>query len=450
MRDPPQRLSRSKIPLEAPDAPNAEPSEPTPSVDQHPFFLGAMTFLRNAEKYGGRRETNDVEAVSRLFAEFLIENGVHDLRHLVQSHFSKFRDLFNDLPTYWGKLSRDACLADYRKRGASLPKCERGISGKTWNKHISSLSQVAASIVAEGGVVGVPGLLLDPGKLRVKRLPRGRGKREQFTREDLDALFHFPLFTGCRGWERRDPFIEGPHIYHRALYFAPMLLCYTGARRDEICGLCCDDVVINDVVIDAQIPEIPHIHIRANVQRKIKNDQSDRILRSTVKFFGSGLPIMSGRYALLDMSLGSRSLFADDVVAVRRSFLRRDCQCARDGRARTGSANKVLHSPASRLSAPRSKGDGFVSEVRADLLGHKGKTVTDEIYVAASTLEDMSRLIHRLPIVTAHLRSSEIKLVPWVEKKLPAPWGRAAQANHGDHTAPLVTGRAPVITVPTR
>ena len=386
-----------------------------------------MTFLRNAEKYGGRRETNDVEAVSRLFAEFLIENGVHDLRHLVQSHFSKFRDLFNDLPTYWGKLSRDTCLADYHKRGASLPKCERGISGKTWNKHISSLSQVAASIVAEGGVVGAPGLLLDPGKLRVKRLPRGRGKREQFTREDLDALFHFPLFTGCRGWERRDPFIEGPHIYHRALYFAPMLLCYTGARRDEICGLCCNDVVINDVVIDAQIPEIPHIHIRANVQRKIKNDQSDRIL----PIHGEILRLGFADYVRAIRALGYELLFPDLYSPTTSSplgdrFYDEIASALATAVPEEGPRQKVLHSLRHTVGATL-KGDGFVSEVRADLLGHKGKTVTDEIYVAASTLEDMSRLIHRLPIVTAHLRSSEIKLVPWVEKKLPAPWGRAAR-----------------------
>ncbi len=48
----------------------------------------------------------------------------------------------------------------------------------------------------------------------------------------------------------------------------PFLLYYSGARRDEICGLHCDDVVLDDA--------IPHVEIRDNAQRRLKNAQSER------------------------------------------------------------------------------------------------------------------------------------------------------------------------------
>ena len=173
--------------------------------------------------------------------------------------------------------------------------------------------------------------------------------------------------------------------------------------------------------------QIPHIHIRANVQRQIKNDQSDRILPIHEEVLRLGF----ADYVRAIRALGYELLFPDLYSPTTSSPLGDRLYDEIAGALATavpedGPRQKVLHSLRHTVGAAL-KGDGFVSEVRADLLGHKGKTVTDEIYVAASRLEDMSQLIHRLPIVTAHLRATEIKLVPWVEKKLPASWGRAAR-----------------------
>ena len=45
-----------------------------------------------------------------------------------------------------------------------------------------------------------------------------------------------------RRLEWRRPVHARAPLYHRALYFATILLYYTGARREEICGLMVDDV----------------------------------------------------------------------------------------------------------------------------------------------------------------------------------------------------------------
>jgi len=251
-------------------APPGAPTEarPVESVDKHPFVIAVREYLTpGKEDEEARRDTKDVRAIGYLFAEFLIEQKVYDLAQLRQKHFADFRRMFDDLPTHWGKSSRDKCLADYRKRGLPLPKSKRGISAKTWNKHLSNLNQVITFIRNRGGVVGEKGEHLKPSDVRAKIKKRGRGLRNPFGTEDLAALFNLPVFTGCAGWERQNPFKPGSHIYHRALYFAPMLLYYTGARRDEICGLSRDDVHL-----DAPIPK-----------SRTQNDVSDiKLLRACV------------------------------------------------------------------------------------------------------------------------------------------------------------------------
>jgi integrase len=38
-------------------------------------------------------------------------------------------------------------------------------------------------------------------------------------------------------------------IFHCALYFVPILICYTGCRREELCGLMVDDVTVDNTNI---------------------------------------------------------------------------------------------------------------------------------------------------------------------------------------------------------
>jgi TctA family transporter len=58
-------------------------------------------------------------------------------------------------------------------------------------------------------------------------------------------------------------------VFHCALYFVPILIYYTGCRREELCGLTVDDVILDH-------GRIPYIHIAKNERRRIKNSQSQR------------------------------------------------------------------------------------------------------------------------------------------------------------------------------
>ncbi|MFO1114242.1 MAG: tyrosine-type recombinase/integrase [Beijerinckiaceae bacterium] len=405
--------------------PNALPP-PVVSVDEHPFVGAVDTYLKRAKKGDARRDAKDVVAVGRLFSEFLIEQDVRDLRQIRQHHLSGFHDLFDELPTHWGKSSQDTCLADYRQRGKSLPKEKRGLSAKTLNKHFGNIGQVIASIRATGGVVGAPGEVLDPSLLHIRIKDRGRNLRNPFDTDELAALFNLPVFTGCAGWRRQEPFKPGAHVFHRALYFAPMLLYYTGARRDEIFGL-----IRDDVHLDAPIP---YIHIRENSQRQIKNVQSER----KIPIHGEVLRLGFAQYITKIASLKYELVFPDLYSTTTSSPLGdrlydEIAGALAEAVPEEGRRKTVLHSLRHTVGSTL-KGEGIVAEKRADLLGHKGRTATEETYASQSTLESLRELIHRLPVATAHLAPSPIRLVPWVERKEPAPWGRPARGGKAKTT----------------
>ena len=67
---------------------------------------------------------------------------------------------------------------------------------------------------------------------------------------------------------------------------------------------------------------------------------------------------------------------------------------------------------------------GVSVEARADMLGHGGTTVTDEIHCNSTALGAMLNFMTKLPIVYEHLSSQPINLLPWVAQKAVAPFSR--------------------------
>ena len=61
------------------------------------------------------------------------------------------------------------------------------------------------------------------------------------------------------------------------------------------------------------------------------------------------------------------------------------------------------------------------SEMRADILGHGGKNVTEERYVSPAKLRQMLRALELLPIVTGDVKAGEIRLRPDVLQKRKRP-----------------------------
>ena len=94
---------------------------------------------------------------------------------------------------------------------------------------------------------------------------RADRRRKDYTKAELHTIFGSPLFTP-EGWRppRKD--------YGHALYWLPLLMYYTGARREELCQLAAKDVQEED--------GIPYLAILSldeeDAGRTVKTDSSRR------------------------------------------------------------------------------------------------------------------------------------------------------------------------------
>ena len=185
------------------------------------------------------------------------------------------------------------------------------------------------------------------------------------------------------------------HIPQGAPFFAPILLYYTGARRDEICGLVREDVHLN--------APIPYIHIRENSQRHIKNVQSERRIPIHSEVLRLGFAEYVNKIGELRYLLVFPDLYSSTTSSPPGDRLYDEIAGAlAEAVPEEGRRKKVLHSLRHTVGS-NLKGSGIVSEMRADLLGHKGKTTTEETYAEQAALEALRDLIHSLPTVTGHL-----------------------------------------------
>jgi hypothetical protein len=215
-------------------------------------------------------------------------------------------------------------------------------------------------------------------------------------------------------------FIEQPPKRHRLLF----MLHYTGARREEICGLSVHDVACVDAVIDGKTERLHYITIRTSDIRRIKNLYSERsvvlhpeLIRLGFLDYVAAVRALGYEMVFPDLkSPTSSSPLGDRLYDELIDGLR---QAIPDAIAR----KKVIHSMRKSFGNTL-KQEGIHSEIRGDIMGHSGATPSEEIYCDAIALAKMLPSIMKIPIVTAHLQPHPIRLLPWVQDKLPPPFSR--------------------------
>jgi integrase len=343
--------------------------------------------------------------------------------------------LLGEVATSYGKSPKDETRStrELRAIGAAKPPAERGIKAGTVNRHLTFLGQLFVYLTGQGFKLDRD---IDVTLLRAKTCnARGRGKRARFSGDELSAIFGLPCFTGCAGWNGEDPFKPGPRLFHRALYFATILLYYTGARREEICGLMVDDVQSPELMVGDQKRRLPFIVIRENKARRLKNVQSMRLVALVPEVVRLGFL----DYVQEIRSLGYKLVFPDLKSPTSRSpmgdrlydELKRGIDLViPDASAR----KKVLHS-FRKTFGDTLKQAGVAAEVRGDILGHGGETVTEEIYCDPIALLAMLTHLSNLPIVTKHLESFPIELIPWVREKQNPPFSRRRRSTFSKSTS---------------
>ena len=170
---------------------------------------------------------------------------------------------------------------------------------------------------------------------------------------------------------------------------------------------------------------IPFIFIRPNEHRTLKNAQSMR----RIPLIGEIRRLGFLRYHAEIKRLGYRLLFPELKAASDRTphgdvFYGDWIKIQNVAVPNAELERKAFHS-FRKVGGADLKDAEISSELRADILGHGGKNVTEERYASPAKLQQILAALERLPIVTAHVEAMEICLRPGVLQMRKRPSARA-------------------------
>lgn len=351
------------------------------------------------------------EFIFTLFDRFLREeHGLSDLAGLRQTHCDAFDGFLRVLFKSIGKSpkDKDRSIRELRRISEAKRPDERGLASGTRNRHLTFLGQALVR-ARKAGVVIDAGVSLN--EFRARKKKRGRDQRPTPPSSALATFFSLPVFTGCRAWD--DMHTAGPELFHRAAYFGPILAHYAGMRREEFCALSVEDVVATN-------GEHPYLHVCFNEFGRVKNAQSVRNLALHSELLRLGFL----DYVAALRRSGHKRLFPDLFSPSTRGLLGdRLYDELRPAFTKAGfTTHQVRHHFGNALKQER-----VAEEIRADLLGHGGKTETTERYCNPIGIRLQLEELAKLPVLTGHLEPKPIRLVPWVERDEIAPWSHASR-----------------------
>jgi integrase len=413
------------------DPPTAETAPVPQAVPMAEFskFAEAFIKLNGKNDRWDQKTQRQASSVSNLFVKFMVEDQrINDLNALGQAHVGKFVDFLSfEIYRHYGKSVWDEHLtiAQLREKGRELDgkkggKSKCGLSSGTVNRHLTFLGQIS-------GYAGARGLenldKINFSKLRTKsdNDTRDRDERPKLPIEGAMAIYQTPPFNNCASWDALgDPGVEGAQqIFHCALYYVPILIYYTGCRREELCGAMIDDVIFDN-------GDIPYIHIAKNERRRIKNAQSQR----NIPLHPEVLRLNFLGYVKAIKALGYKLLFPDLFSPTSSSPLGdRFYRQFKPILMAAGVTEQGLGSHAVRhLFGAQLKKKLVAVEDRADLLGHGGDTETSERYCEPHEIATLLEFVMKLPMITSDLQPREINLIPWVAEKQIAPFSHPSRS----------------------
>ncbi len=334
-------------------------------------------------------------------AVFELLTGLKPFASYTQEDLAKFKRKLRLLPKRYdmtSEKSRQIVLAAAEERPTGLPPGDLGLAPPTINRHITALRVIHRWAGMAG--VAAPEWNFERLHIGISKKKRDRNQRPPTSIEDLKKLFALPIFTGCQCHSGRTGqvalrarFTPGATIVPDAFYWVPLLAHYTGARREEVCKLGPADF--------RELDGIPYIQIEETETGRVKNEGSIRAVPLHRELIRLGLLEFvevcrqQGRDVLFpDLRPTNRTQKFGDVF-YKRAWV--------NIRAKGGLSPKAdIHGAPHRFSTAL-KDQRVESEFRADLMGHIGKTITEERYSDPGELKLLQGMVNQLPSMTHHL-----------------------------------------------
>jgi integrase len=414
--------------------PPATEAAPVPQVvpmTEFSKFAEEVIKLNAKNGHWDQKTQRQARSISNLFVKFIIQDQeIDDLNALRQAHAGKFVDfLLFEIYQNYGKSPKDeyrtiaqlreiALLHEKETKQGEKSKC--GIAGETVNRHLTFLGQIFDYASARG-LENLDKVNLTKLRTKSDSETRDRDERPKLPIDRAMAIYRTPPFNNCASWDLLGkPGVPGAQqIFHCALYFVPILIYYTGCRREELCGAMVDDVIFDN-------GEIAYLHIAKNERRRIKNAQSQRniplhseVIRLNFLAYVEAVKALGYKLLFPDLfSPSSSSPLGDRFYKQFKPIL----QAAGVTEAGLGS-HAVRH-----LFGAQLKKKLVAVEDRADLLGHGGDTETSERYCEPHEIATLLKFVMELPVVTGDLQPGEINLIPWVAEKQVAPFSHPSRS----------------------
>lgn len=335
-------------------------------------------------------------SVARLFTKFV---GHDDPRRIRQQDVAGYRSMLSKLPRHYGKSPADdeRSIDELLSRAAQMNPTQVGLGPATINRHLTQLHTIIDKCKWHGasarGYEGVRGL-------RAKNRDRDRDQRSRFTLSDVSAMLALPIWRGALS--EKDRLSPGSAVVHDAAYWVPLLAMYTGARREEVCGLLVSE-------IDCEIGQWC-VRFENNEVRRLKTPQSKRrnplhpeIIR--LGFLNYVQAVSERGHSLLFPELKAASaatpmgdVFWDDWIKLLSRAV-----------PNAASQKKSFHS-FRHFFVDELKQHGVVPEIRRDIVGHGGGDTNEERYSSSACIELMKVAMAHIPALTHDLTAFPIQL----------------------------------------
>lgn len=406
------------------------PEAPPPKNKEQPvlpvaeFEQAAQTMSDNKKADWEPESRKHALTLVELFTNVLVEEGVAHSGQIRQHHLAALRTLMNDMPSAWGRSKKKGMPVPTPKelrargdlaRGQGKPV---GLSVDSVRRHFTNLRTFLRHLRASG-------YALDADLTLEGLVPKKRSKASQ-RRSTVkpgpvrirETLLKLPAFTGCVSDNAMHE--VGTRFYHCGTTLVTIGLIYTGARSDELCNLDTADV---DTVAD-----IPVFRIRFSETKRVKNDQSERVIPIPDELIRLKFLAYADRIKALGYSKLFPDLFnpfadtppGDTIYDTLKKLIERTPRAHGGGLDRYWS--KLIHALRHGFNSYLNDTD-VKDSLRRALLGHAPSGTNEVVYSEQAKVQALRQAMRKYPVITGHLAASPVRLLPIVERRNPRMWG---------------------------
>ena len=179
-----------------------------------------------------------------------------DIRSITSDDLQNAANNLAYIPYSYGHDHNRKSIFDHIKIGKKKP--ENCITQKTLDEYVGCVKTVFAEALRKGdiqeNIVGAVDWPVSHNQVQTK-------KYAPFSIGQLNAIFHAPLYTGCKDDGRNYNKVGNNHP-HRIRFWLPLIALFTGARINEICQLHTDDIQEKN--------GIPFISINEEAEKHVK------------------------------------------------------------------------------------------------------------------------------------------------------------------------------------